>query len=160
MAKARIPSTPAVRELRRLGVAFEPYLYDYEPGGGTGQFADLFDVDEHAVIKTLVLEDDGGTPSVVLMHGDREVSLKSVARVRGVKRCGMCPPDHARRHTGYLVGGTSPFGTRKQLPILAHDTIADLDRCWVNGGSRGFIVGVSAADLVGSLGVELADVAT
>jgi Cys-tRNA(Pro) deacylase len=160
MAKVRIPSTPAVRELRRLDVPFEPYLYDYEAGGGTRQFADLFDVDEHAVIKTLVLEDDDGTPLIVLMHGDREVSLKAVARVRGAKRCAMCAADQAQRHTGYLVGGTSPFGTRKRMPILAQETIAGLGRVWVNGGSRGFIVGVSATDLVESLGVTLVDVAT
>lgn len=160
MAKARIPSTPAVRELRRLGIDFAPFSYDYEAGGGTAQFAELFDVPEHAVVKTLVLADDDGTPFIVLMHGDREVSLKEVARVRGVKRCAMCSPEEANRHTGYLVGGTSPFGTRKRLPVLAQASIADLGDCWVNGGSRGFIVGLSAADLLGSLDSRLVDVAT
>lgn len=160
MARARIPSTPAVRELRRLGLAFEPHLYDYEEGGGTSQFAELLGVDEHAVIKTLVLEDDDGTPFIVLMHGDREVSLKATARLRGVKRCSMCAPAVARRHTGYLVGGTSPFGTRRDLPVLAQETIAGLGHCWVNGGSRGFIVGLSAGDLVESLDAVLADLAT
>ncbi len=159
MARVRIPSTPAVRELRRLGIAFEPFPYDYEEGGGTAQVADLLGVAEHAVVKTLVLEDDSGEPFVVLMHGDQEVSTKEMARVRGVKRCGLCDPDAARRHTGYLVGGTSPFGTRKRLAVYAQSSIADLDTCIVNGGSRGFVVGVSTADLLGALDPDLVDVA-
>ena len=160
MAKQRIPSTPAVRDLRHHDIAFEPFLYEYEEAGGTAQFAALFDVPEHLVVKTLVLEDDTGAPFLVLMHGDRTVSMKAMARVRGVKRCAMSDPGTAQRHTSYLVGGTSPFGTRKALPIYAQETIGDLDRCFVNGGSRGFIVGLSAADLLRVLDPVLADLGT
>lgn len=159
MARTRIPSTPAVRELRRLGIAFEPFPYVYEAGGGTRQVADLLGVDEHTVVKTLVLEDDSGAPFVVLMHGDQEVSTKAMARVRGVKRCSLCDPDTARRHTGYLVGGTSPLGTRTRLTVYAQSSIADLHTCVVNGGSRGFVVGVSAADLLAALDPVLVEVA-
>lgn len=147
MARQRIPSTPALRVLRNAGIEFEPFVYDYEEKGGTAQFAALFDKDEHAVVKTLIVEDDQGVPMVVLMHGDRSVSLKELARERGVKRCAMCDPATANRHSGYQVGGTSPLGTRRTMDVYVERTILDLDRIYLNGGARGFIIGVSPTDL-------------
>ena len=147
MARPRIPSTAAVRVLRSSGVSFEPYLYRYAANGGTRQFADLFRVDEHSVIKTLIVQEDSGRPFAILMHGDREVSLNAVARIRGVKRCVMCEPSVATGHSGYLVGGTSPLGLKTALDILVERSILDLDRIYVNGGARGFIVGLAPGDL-------------
>jgi Cys-tRNA(Pro) deacylase len=140
MGKA--PSTLAVRLLRERGLAFTEHLYRYEDRGGTRVSARELGVDEHAVVKTLVLEDEARSPLLMLQHGDREVSLKALARQLGRKSVAPCTPEVAHRHTGYLVGGTSPLGTRKALPVYVERTILELPRIYVNGGSRGFLVAV------------------
>ena len=157
MSKA--PSTPATRLLRQHGVPYTEHLYRYEEHGGTRVSARELGVDEHAVVKTLVLEDDGGEPLVVLMHGDREVSTKALARQLGRKTVQICRPEVANRHSGYLVGGTSPFGTRKKLPVYVERSILALDKVYVNGGSRGFLVGLAPGELVRVLGAVPVDVA-
>ncbi len=149
MARDHPPSTPALRILRAAGIDFETFLYPYEDKGGTRQFADLFGVSEHAVVKTLLIEDEHRAPMCVLMHGDREVSLKALARARGTKLCVLCDPATANRHSGYLVGGTSPLGLRCPMDVFLERSILDLDRIYLNGGSRGFIVGMSPSDLGG-----------
>jgi Cys-tRNA(Pro) deacylase len=123
-------------------------LYRYEEHGGTKVSARELGVDEHAVVKTLVMEDDARSPLIVLMHGDLEVSTKQLARAIGRKHVEPCKPDVANRHSGYLVGGTSPFGTRKPMPVYVERTILDLPRIYINGGARGFLVGLAPADLV------------
>jgi Cys-tRNA(Pro) deacylase len=153
------PSTPAVLLLRAQGVSFSEHSYRYEERGGTAVAARELGVPEHAVVKTLVMEDDGRAPLLVLMHGDREVSTKQLARQVGAKAITPCKPDAATRHTGYLVGGTSPLGTRKPLPIYIERTILDLPTIYINGGSRGFLLGVAPADVVRVLGASLVDVA-
>jgi Cys-tRNA(Pro) deacylase len=157
MSKA--PSTPATRLLRELGVAYTEHLYRYEERGGTAVSARELGVDEHAVVKTLVLEDEGKAPLVVLMHGDREVSTKALARQLGRRAIEICRPEVANRHSGYLVGGTSPFGLRKAMPVCLERTILELERIYVNGGSRGFLVGLAPAELVRVLAPTLVDVA-
>jgi Cys-tRNA(Pro) deacylase len=147
VSRVKAPMTPAVRELKRTGVLFTEHPYTYVEHGGTASFAREFGVDEHAVIKTLVMEDNAKKPLVVLMHGDREVSTKELARVLGVKSVGPCAPETAERHSGYMVGGTSPFGLRKAMPIYVEQTILDLPRIYVNGGKRGFLVGLDPKDL-------------
>jgi Cys-tRNA(Pro) deacylase len=156
---AKTPSTPAVRVLREHGVSFTEHPYRYEEKGGTAVSSRELGVDEHAVVKTLVMEDESGAPLVVLMHGDREVSTKALARQLGKKSVEICKPDAANRHSGYLVGGTSPFGTRKKLPVYVERSILDLERIYINGGSRGFLVGISPADLVRVLAPTPVDVA-
>ena len=143
----KLPVTPAVRVLRDAKVAFEGHLYEYEEKGGTARSSQALGVDEHAVVKTLVMEDDAKRPLVVLMHGDRQVSTKELARVLGVKRVGPCAPATAQQHSGYQVGGTSPFGLRKALPIYVEETILALPRLYINGGKRGFLVSMAPADL-------------
>src|SRR6516164_4215931 len=133
------PVTAAVRVLRERGVAFTHHPYAYEERGGTAVSARELKVDEHAVVKTLVMEDDAKRPLVVLMHGDREVSTKALARFLQVKAVAPCAPAVADRHSGYQVGGTSPFGTRKPMPVYMQKTIAGLDRVYVNGGKRGYL---------------------
>lgn len=140
---SKSPSTNATRLLRASGVDFTEHLYRYEEKGGTRVSARELGVDEHAVIKTLVMEDDAKRPLVVLMHGDREVSTKGLARVIGAKTVTPCKPDVADRHSGYQVGGTSPFGTRKEMPVYVERTVLELPRVYVNGGSRGFLVGLA-----------------
>lgn len=140
---SKSPSTNATRLLRASGVDFTEHLYRYEEKGGTRVSARELGVDEHAVIKTLVMEDDARRPLVVLMHGDREVSTKGLARVIGAKVVTPCKPDVADRHSGYQVGGTSPFGTRKEMPVYVERTVLALPRVYVNGGSRGFLVGLA-----------------
>ena len=157
MSKA--PSTNATRLLKDKGVPFTEHLYRYEEKGGTRVCARELGLDERAVVKTLVFEDDKGQPLVVLMHGDREVSAKALARQVGAKEMRICAPDAAQRHSGYLVGGTSPFGTRKIMPVLAEATIFDLERIWINGGSRGFLVGLDPRDLDRVLAVGRVQVA-
>jgi len=144
---SRSPSTPATRLLREKGVPFTEHPYRYEERGGTAVSARELGVDEHAVVKTLVMERDDGEPIVVLMHGDREVSTKALARQLGYKSVQICRPEVANRHSGYQVGGTSPFGTRKAMPVLVERTILDLPRIYINGGSRGFLVGIDPGDL-------------
>jgi len=147
MTKADYPITAAVRFLRAKRTAFEPHLYAYKERGGTEHSAAALGVPEHAVIKTLVMETDGRRPLIVLMHGDREVSTKTLARVLEVKGVSPCDPAQAQKHTGYMVGGTSPFGVRKPMPVYAEKTIFDLPRIYVNGGKRGFLVSIDPKDL-------------
>ena len=153
------PITPAVRLLREKGVAFEPHLYDYVERGGTRHSAEALGVDEHAVVKTLVMETDARKPLLVLMHGDREVSTKQLARTLGVKSVHPCDFAQAQKHTGYLVGGTSPFGTRARLPVYVERTIFDLPKIYVNGGKRGFLVSIDPKVLRDVLPVKEVEVA-
>ena len=137
---AKHPVTMAIRALRAAQVAFEPHLYPWQPHGGTRASSEALGVDEHAVIKTLIMEDDRKQPLCVLMHGDREVSTKQLARVVGVKTVAPCSPEVADRHSGYQVGGTSPFGLRRAMPIYMQRSILELPRIYINGGARGFLV--------------------
>lgn len=146
--KEKFPVTQAVRVLREHGVAFTHHPYTYEARGGTAVSARELGVDEHAVVKTLVMEDDAHHPLVVLMHGDREVSTKKLARALGVKSIAPCDPATADRHSGYQVGGTSPFGMKRSMPVYLQRTIAGLPRIYINGGKRGYLVGIDPADLV------------
>ena len=152
--------TSAVRELRAAGVEFTDHLYEYEEKGGTAVSARELGVDEHCVVKTLVMEDEAKNPLIVLMHGDRQVSTRELARVLGVKTITPCTPDTANRHTGYLVGGTSPFGTRKRIPVYVERSILDLPRIYLNGGKRGYLVGMSPADAVKLVDGKLVSAAT
>jgi len=147
MSKDHIPATPAVRVLRENRVDFVPRPYKYEERGGTEVAARELGVDEHLTVKTLVMEDDGKSPFMVLMHGDREVSTKDLARILGVKTVQPCDPPSANRHTGYLVGGTSPFGTRKSLPVYVEETILSLPVIYINAGRKGLLVEMKPADL-------------
>jgi len=147
MAKEKAPVTPAVRSLRAAGVSFSDHLYAYEEKGGTAVSSRELGVDEHSVIKTLVMEDDRKQPLLVLMHGDRQVSTKELARQIGVRSVEPCRPEVAQKHTGYLVGGTSPFGTKRQLPVYVEETVLALPQIYINGGKRGYLVGISPADL-------------
>ncbi len=156
---SRLPSTPATRLLREQGVSYTEHPYRYEERGGTAVSARELGVDEHSVVKTLVFEDDAGAPLVVLMHGDREVSTKSLARQLGRKAVQICRPEVANRHSGYQVGGTSPFGTRKAMPVYVERSILALPRIYVNGGSRGFLVGIAPAELTRLLAATPVDVA-
>ena len=142
-----IPVTNAIRALRAAKADFEPCVYDYVEHGGTRHSAESLGVDEHATVKTIVMETDAKKPLIVLMHGDREISTKQMARVLGVKSVAPCAPDTANRHTGYMVGGTSPFGTRKPLPVYAESTIFDLPQIYINGGRRGMLVKIAPAVL-------------
>ncbi len=153
------PVTPAVRLLREQQIEFTPHLYDYEERGGTRRSAEALGVDEHAVVKTLVLETDARKPLIVLMHGDREVSTKGLARTLNVKSVQPCEPATAQKHTGYLVGGTSPFGTRAQLPVYVERTIFALPKIYINGGKRGFLVEIEPRVLRELLPVEEVNVA-
>jgi len=153
------PVTPAIRALRDAGVDFTPHLYDYIEHGGTAHSAKSLGVDEHLVIKTIVLEDDRRQPLICLQHGDREVSTRNLARQTGRKHVAACNADTAHRHTGYLVGGTSPFGTRKPIPIYLEQSIATLPRIYINGGKRGFLVGINVHDLMRVLQPTLVDAA-
>jgi Cys-tRNA(Pro) deacylase len=148
MAKEKTPVTPAVRMLREAKVTFTDHLYAYEVKGGTAVSARELGVDEHAVVKTLVLEDDRKSPLIVLMHGDRQVSTRELARSIGARSITTCSPDVAQKHTGYLVGGTSPFGARKQMPVYLEATILDLPKIYLNGGKRGYLVGLDPLDVV------------
>jgi Cys-tRNA(Pro) deacylase len=160
MGKSKEPVTQAVRVLRREGVAFEGHPYAYVEGGGTGRFAREQGLDEHSVVKTLIMEDEESRPMIVLMHGDREVSTKALARRIGAKAVRPCDPATAERHSGYRVGGTSPFGTRRAMPVYCEASIADLDRLYVNGGKRGYIVSMRARDLLRVLRPTLVAVAS
>lgn len=158
--KDRNPVTAAVRVLRDHHVEFTHHPYAYEERGGTTVSARELGVDEHAVVKTLVMEDDAKRPLVVLMHGDREVSTKNLARHLGVKTVAPCAPAVADRHSGYQVGGTSPFGTRRAMPVYVQRTITDLPYVYINGGKRGYLVGMTPADLLRVLRPELVDMET
>jgi Cys-tRNA(Pro) deacylase len=150
----------AVRALRAAKIDFTPHLYAWETHGGTAASAAALGVDEHLVIKTLIFEDDRKQPLCILMHGDREVSARNLARRIGAKSTTPCAPDVADKHSGYQVGGTSPFGLRRAMPIYLERTIAVLPRLYINGGARGFLVELAPADLVRVLAPTLVDVAT
>jgi ybaK/ebsC protein len=154
MSKADYPVTPAVRMLRDQKINFEPHLYDYQEHGGTARSAVELGVDEHSVVKTLVMETDQREPLIILMHGDREVSTKELARAINAKTVAPCKPDVAQKHTGYMVGGTSPFGTRRSLPVYVERTIFDLPKIYINGGKRGFLVSIDPQILKTALPVH------
>ena len=141
-------------------MSFTEHVYRYQERGGTAVSSRELGVDEHNVIKTLVMQDESKQPLIVLMHGDKEVSTKNLARQIGRKSIEPCPPDVAQRHTGYLVGGTSPFGTRKAIPVYMQTTIAQLDRIYINGGRRGYLVSMQPNELVRVLAPTLVDVST
>lgn len=148
MSKAKPPVTSAVRFLRQHRVEFSDHLYEYEEHGGTAVSARELGVDEHAVVKTLVMEDDQRQPLLVLMHGDREVSTKQLARELGRRSIQPCAPEVAQKHSGYLVGGTSPFGTHKPMPVYVEASVLDLPRIYINGGKRGYLVGIDPKELL------------
>jgi Cys-tRNA(Pro) deacylase len=152
------PVTQAVRELRAHEVAFTDHLYKYQEHGGTAVSARELGVPEHAVVKTLVMADGGGNPLIVLMHGDMKVSTRELARTIGTKTIQPCSPETANRHTGNQVGGTSPFGTRKKMPVYMEKSILDLPRIYINGGRRGYLVGIDPRDAVRILSPTLVDV--
>jgi Cys-tRNA(Pro) deacylase len=160
MADAKYPVTPAIRALRAAGIVYEPHLYDYEEHGGTRRAAAELGVEEHAVIKTLVMQTDPKNPLLVLMHGDREVAVGMLAKAIGAKSVTPCDPATAQKHTGYLVGGTSPFGTKTpNLPVYVERTIFDLPRCFINGGKRGFLVALAPDALRQTLPLREVEVA-
>lgn len=160
MAKSKhVSETPATAFLARHGVAFSEHPYAYVERGGTRASSEALGVDEHVVVKTLVMEDEDRKPLVVLMHGDREVSTKNLARQIGKKRVAPCAPEVAERHSGYQVGGTSPFGLRKAMPVFVERTILDLPKIYLNGGRRGFLVGIDPNELVRVLAATPVDAA-
>ncbi len=160
MAKEKFPVTAAVRVLRQHGVRYGEHLYEYEERGGTHKSSEALGVPEHSVIKTLVMQDDAGQPLVVLMHGDREVSTQSLARQLGRRSIVPCRPEIATKHTGYLVGGTSPFGLRSPLPIYVEESVLQLPLVYINGGKRGFLVSLTPAELLRVLSPTSVQVAT
>lgn len=157
MAQEKYPVTPAIRVLRQHKVDFSHHPYDYEEHGGTAVSSRELGVDEHCVIKTLIMEDETKRPLIVLMHGDREVSTKNLARLIGVKTISPCTPEMASKHSGYLVGGTSPFGTRKAMPVYLQASILDLPKIYINGGKRGYLVGLAPMVLQTILATTPAD---
>ncbi len=158
MGKDKSHVTPAIRFLMEKKVDFSEHPYEYVEHGGTSTFAKEYHVDEHMVIKTLIMEYENGKPLVVLMHGDREVSTKELARIAGVKKVGPSTPQTARKHSGYMVGGTSPFGTRKVMPVYMEETILDLPKIYINGGRRGYLVAMDPHDIVKTLNPALVHV--
>lgn len=156
---SKFPVTPAIRQLRQEKVEFDNHLYEYEEKGGTKVSARELQVDEFAVIKTLVMEDERKQPLIVLMHGNKHVSTKKLARDLGLKTITPCTPDIAEKHTGYQVGGTSPFGTRKKIPVYAEKTMFDLPKIYINGGKRGFLVSLDPQELIRVLKPTLVEVA-
>jgi Cys-tRNA(Pro) deacylase len=152
-------ATPATAFLDKHGVAYTEHFYEYVEHGGTSVSSSALGVPEHEVVKTLVMETEAGNPLIVLMHGDRKVSTKELSRVAKVKRIFPCKPEVAQRHSGYLVGGTSPFGTRKPMPVYLERTVLDLPRIYINGGRRGYLLGMPSAELVRVLSPVLVEVA-
>ena len=148
MSKEKIPTTPAVLALKAQSADFTLHTYPYEERGGTKTAAEKLMVDEHRIIKTLIMEDEAGNPFIVLMHGDKEVSTKSLARAIGVKSVSPSNPAVAEKHTGYKVGGTSPFGTRKAMPVYMEQTISDLPEIFINAGSRGLLARMPSTELI------------
>ena len=142
MSSKHVSQTPATAALRAARVVYTEHPYDYVDHGGTAESARQLGLDEHAVIKTLVMQDESARPLIVLMHGDRKVSTKNLARQAQRKSISPCEPDVAQRHTGFQVGGTSPFGTRKRLPVYVERGVLELPRIWINGGRRGYLVGM------------------
>ncbi|MEN8687980.1 MAG: Cys-tRNA(Pro) deacylase [Desulfuromonadales bacterium] len=158
MGKDKTPVTPATRLLKQAKIDYTPHLYNYEERGGTAVSACELEVNEHQVVKTLVMQDEKSNPLLVLMHGDREVSTKALARAINVKTVSPCTAETARKQTGYQVGGTSPFATRKTLPVYMEKTIQDLEKIYINGGKRGFLVGLSPQVVIDLLAPTLVDV--
>ncbi|PWF55702.1 Cys-tRNA(Pro) deacylase [Massilia glaciei] len=159
MKAASGPETQATKFLREHGVVFSSHLYEYEERGGTNASSRELGVDEHSVVKTLVMEDESAKPLIVLMHGDRKVSTKELARQAGCKKIEPCKPEVANRHTGFLVGGTSPFGTKKKMPVYVEKTILDLPEIYINGGRRGYLVSMSPSELARLFDLHLVEVA-
>ena len=151
--------TPATTFLARHGIAYSEHEFEYKEHGGTAHSSSSLGVPEHQVVKTLVMEDERGEPLIVLMHGDRKVSTKELARQAGVERISPCKPEAASRHSGYLIGGTSPFGTRKAMPIYLERSVLSLPRIYINGGRRGYLLGMPPAVLTQVLAPVLVDVA-
>ncbi len=158
--KEHVSETPATQLLKRKAVVYTQHLYEYVDNGGTAESARQLGVDEHHVVKTLVMDDENAQPLVVLMHGDLQVSTKNLARQIGVKKVQNCKPEVAQRHSGYQVGGTSPFGTKKAMPIYVEATVLELPRVYINGGQRGFLVGIDPKVLVTLLGARPVQCAT
>ena len=150
--------TPATQFLLSQGVEYTEHEFEYLEHGGTGHSSKMLGVPEHQVVKTLIMENERAEPLVVLMHGDRKVSTRELARAAGVKRIVPCKPEVATRHSGYLIGGTSPFGTRKRMPIFLEKTVLDLPRIYINGGRRGYLLGMAPAELVRILSPVLVEV--
>jgi Cys-tRNA(Pro) deacylase len=157
--KEHVSETPATALLKRHGVRFTEHVYAYEEHGGTAVSARELGVPEHDVVKTLVMEDEAKRAFIVLMHGDRKVSTNNLARQIGVKKVEPCTPEAANRHSGYLVGGTSPFGTRKKLQVYVEKSVLDLEKIYINGGRRGYLVGIDPAELVRLLGAKTVEAA-
>jgi len=149
-----VSETPATAWLRERGITFTEHVYEYVEHGGTAESAKQLGLDEHAVVKTLVMQDERREPLIVLMHGDRQVSTKNLARAIGAKSVEPCTPEAAQRHSGYQVGGTSPFGTRKAMPVYVEETVLALPRICINGGRRGYLVGIEPAVLTQQLGAK------
>lgn len=152
--KEHVSETPATQFLRRLGIVFTEHPYNYEEHGGTNVSSRELGVDEHSVVKTLVMQDDAAKPLIILMHGDRKVSTKNLARQIGCKSVEPCKPDVASRHSGYLVGGTSPFGTRKAMPVYVEQSILQLVKIYINGGRRGYLIGIDPNVITASLAAK------
>ncbi len=160
MAKPeKIPNTPAVIELRKNNINFVPLFYRYVDHGGTKESSKQLDIDEHRIIKTLIFEDSDAKPFIVLMNGNYEVSEKRLARILGCKFVRLCSAAKAQKHSGYLIGGTSPFGTKKRMRIFAQKDIFNFDRIVINGGKRGFLVEIRTEDLKSTLNPEIIDAA-
>lgn len=156
---AKIPSTPALRWLRAEEIAHQVHVYKYVEKGGTRASAAAFGVDEYVVIKTLIFEDHAKQPLIVLMHGDKQVSTKALARTLGVRAIHPCSPATAQKHSGYRVGGTSPFGTKTRMPLYVQNSITELPEVYVNGGSRGVLVSLNPKVFVDALTAVRVDVA-
>ncbi len=150
--------TPATAFLAKHGVSYTEHEFEYLEHGGTSHSSTMLGVPEHEVVKTLIMETEKGDPLVVLMHGDRKVSTKELARAAGVKRIAPCKPEVATRHSGYLIGGTSPFGTRKAMPVYLEKSVLELARIYINGGRRGYLLGMPPAELVRLLSPTLVEV--
>jgi Cys-tRNA(Pro) deacylase len=160
MSKTKhVSETPATQMLRKAGVTFGEHPYDYVEHGGTTESARQLGVDEHAVVKTLIMEDEAAKPLVVLMHGDKTVSTKNLARQTGRKHIEPCKPEVAQRHTGYMVGGTSPFGTKRAMPVYVQGSVLDLPTIYINGGRRGFLVSITPQVLIDLLKAQRVDCA-
>ena len=152
--KDHVSETPATAFLKANGVAFTEHPYEYQEHGGAEHSAAVLGFDPYTVVKTLVMEDEKARPLIVLMHGNRKVSTKNLARQIGAKSVEPCKPEVANRHSGYLVGGTSPFGLKRDMPVYVESTVLELPKIWINGGRRGFLVGIDPAVLAGPLGAK------
>ncbi|MFC0349080.1 Cys-tRNA(Pro) deacylase [Undibacterium danionis] len=146
--KEHVSETPATQLLRKKGAAFTEHPYAYEEHGGTAVSARELGVEEHSVVKTLIMQDEHAKPLVVLMHGDKTVSTKNLARQIGCKAVEPCKPEVAQRHSGYMIGGTSPFGTRKAMPVYVEASVLELEKIYLNGGRRGYLIGIAPALLL------------